>query len=948
MTSSTTIEAVGTSGTLNGVTLDGTLEINGASAAVKNGIVLNGVIEVISSADPADNHSTLIFDDSNGPETLSTTSLGHIYFDATLGHLADTSSPGVFNSLNVVGSTLTIAAGVTINGSSGLNVPSSTDAITGLIDNLGSIDEDSGGTLAINFGQGSGSPVGWTNNGAIEVSNGKLELGGAWINNGVISASSNTILYLGDGVVAGAANPDPTGDAWVNNGTINTTGTLVYLGGFLTQGPTNYDPAALGLGTDTVYLIGTFKNALQTLALTPGVTSGSGTWMVSGGQIDGGTVDATAAPLVVSGGALEGVTLSGTLNVLGANATIKDGLVLDGVIELGEAFTLSPVLIFDDTDGPQMLSTTSNGFIDFASSGSLNVFGSTLTIAAGVTIQSDYPLPEPYFPAMDSITGPIDNFGKIKNDSGGIILINYDRGPGSLYTWQDSAGSLIPWTNNGSIEVRIGTLSLGGLLTNNGTITAGIGTTFNLGDSWVAPDPVDPNPTGDAWVNNGTITSGGTNVSLGGNLTWATTNLDLDALGLGKDTVSILGTLDNSSHTLTLTWGVTSVTGSWTLRPGQIDGGTVDERGAALIVESYGILNGVTLIGSPSSEPPSGPSGAPAQLHDPIQAMGPNGRYVDLLYERLLGRAADVQGGTNFVSALDSGQATKAEVVEVILHSQEYLTLEATLLYQGILGRSPDAGGLANSVAMLVAGASSTQLEATLLGSAEYYTNAGGTNAGFFSALYESVLGRKADSIGVQNFEQELAGGASRAMVAQQMLVSPEGVLPEVRSIYESVLNRAADGAGISDFGALLLNGGSPEQIIVQLASSPEFAGLVNGDIGQVFVTQVYQALLGRAPDPAALASDAGAIDAGTMTRLQIVEEIESSTEYRTNEVDNLYQQVLERARTRAVWPALSLFCNKAARFLSWRQSCSPPMSSSLPRAAAPTADSSAPSTRSP
>ena len=132
--------------------------------------------------------------------------------------------------------------------------------------------------------------------------------------------------------------------------------------------------------------------------------------------------------------------------------------------------------------------------------------------------------------------------------------------------------------------------------------------------------------------------------------------------------------------------------------------------------------------------------------------------------------------------------------------------------------------------------------------------------------------------------------------MAQQILVSPEGVLPEVRSIYESILNRAADGEGISDFGALLLNGGSPEQLIVQLASSPEFAGLVNGDVGQVFVTQVYQALLGRAPDPAALALDAAAIDAGTMTRLQIVEEIKGSTEYRTNEVDNLYGQVLNRA----------------------------------------------------
>ena len=41
---------------------------------------------------------------------------------------------------------------------------------------------------------------------------------------------------------------------------------------------------------------------------------------------------------------------------------------------------------------------------------------------------------------------------------------------------------------------------------------------------------------------------------------------------------------------------------------------------------------------------------------------------------------------------------------------------------------------------------------------------------------------------------------------------------------------------------------------------------------------------------------DAGAIDAGTATRLQIVELIQNSTEYRTDEIDNLYQNVLGRA----------------------------------------------------
>ncbi len=900
VTSGTTIVAPGTGGILDGVTLDGSLYILwGGTATIKNGLVLNGTIDVGASGPPGTVVSTpgiilrtsswappssyLTFDDSNGLQTLSTTGQGQIDF----------SGDGGSNSLNVTGSTLTIAAGVTINGSSGVS------SIIGPINNFGSIDEDNGGTVAINFGQGSGAPVGWTNNGAVEVSSGTLELGGAWTNNGTITASSKTSLYLGDSGVAGAADPNPTSDAWVNNGTINTSGTLVYLGGYLTQGPTNFDPAALGLGADTVYLTGTLDNSSHTLTLTPGVTSATGTLIVSSGQIDGGTVDATAVPLDVSGGSLDGVTLDGTLDVLGASATIRGGLVLNGVIVMGDANALSPVLIFDDTDGPQTLSTNSQGSIDFEASSSINIVGSTLTIAAGITIQDDYPTSAPYFASQNTIDGPIDNFGNIDEDNGGIIAINFDQGPGSLYTWEDSAGALVPWTNNGTIEVSKGTLSLGGPWTNNGFITAGSGTTLHLGDIWVAPNAVDPNPTGDAWINNGTISTGGTNVTLGGNLTWSPTNLDLAALGLGADTVSILGTLDNSAHTLTMAPGVTSITGNWTLGPGQIDGGTIDETAAAVLVQSYGTLNGVTLINPPALTTPSdllsGPSGAPAQQHDTVQEMGPNGRYVDLLYQRLLGRIPDVQGGSYFVTALDSGQATQAGVVGDILHSQEYLTREVTQLYQTVLGRAPDAGGLASSIAMLAAGASSTQLEAILLGSAEYFGAAGGTNAGFVSAVYQTVLGRKADAPGALDFALELVGGVSCETVAQQILASPEGASLEVQSTYVTILNRDADSVGLAAGSALLENGGSLQPLIVTLATSSEFAGQVNGDVGQLFVTQVYQSLLGRAPDSAALALGAGAIDAGTATRLQIVEEIQSSTEYRTDEVDAAYQEVLGR-----------------------------------------------------
>jgi hypothetical protein len=456
-----------------------------------------------------------------------------------------------------------------------------------------------------------------------------------------------------------------------------------------------------------------------------------------------------------------------------------------------------------------------------------------------------------------------------------------------------TAGSLIPWTNHGTIAVSKGTLSLGGPWTNNGVITAGNGTTLNLGDSWVGPTALDPNPTGDAWINNGTITTGGTSVALGGNLTWSPTNLDLAALGLGQDTVSVGGTLDNSAHTLTLAPGVTSITGYWVVF-GQVNGGTVDEKAAALVPQGNGKLNDVNLINAPDVLA----TGSSDALHvvDALQSMGPNGQYVDLLYQRLLGRTADVQGGANFVAALDSGQATQAQVVVAILHSQEYLNREVGQLYQTVLGRAPDAGGLAASAALLASGTSSTALEAILLGSAEYYAVAGGTNTGFISAVYQTVLGRNADEVGVQFFSQELAGGLSRAEVAQQILGSSEAASLEIQSSYQTVLHRAADNAGLANGFALLQTGASSQQWIVTLATSAEFVHAANGDVGQSFVVHLYRDLLGRSPDQAGLAWFAAQLDAGTATRTQIVQQLQNSMEYRTDAVAALYQEVLGRA----------------------------------------------------
>jgi uncharacterized protein GlcG (DUF336 family) len=63
-----------------------------------------------------------------------------------------------------------------------------------------------------------------------------------------------------------------------------------------------------------------------------------------------------------------------------------------------------------------------------------------------------------------------------------------------------------------------------------------------------------------------------------------------------------------------------------------------------------------------------------------------------------------------------------------------------------------------------------------------------------------------------------------------------------------------------------------------------------------LFVTQIYHDLLGRDPDPDALAHDTAGLNQGAMTRPQLVRNIESSTEYRADFVQSVYATYLHHA----------------------------------------------------
>jgi hypothetical protein len=145
------------------------------------------------------------------------------------------------------------------------------------------------------------------------------------------------------------------------------------------------------------------------------------------------------------------------------------------------------------------------------------------------------------------------------------------------------------------------------------------------------------------------------------------------------------------------------------------------------------------------------------------------------MYQTLLGRPADTVGQAFWGSQLDNGLMTPTAVALDIEASLEYRSRVVEGLFHQLLNREADPHGLQTYDSMLGSGVLPQQIEATLLGSDEYFaTRAGNTTSRFLEALYHDVLNRDADSSGELAWSQMLANGATRQQVAEAVLDSDE------------------------------------------------------------------------------------------------------------------------------------------------------------------------------
>ncbi len=161
----------------------------------------------------------------------------------------------------------------------------------------------------------------------------------------------------------------------------------------------------------------------------------------------------------------------------------------------------------------------------------------------------------------------------------------------------------------------------------------------------------------------------------------------------------------------------------------------------------------------------------------------------------------------------------------------------------------------------------------------------------FVMQQFRDFLGREGEVSGLNYWVSFLATGGTREQVTAGFIGSSEfyNAYAPVARLYFADFLRIPDYAGLTYWAGQLRTGTSLAAISEAFAASPEFVSRYGGLDNTQFVTQVYQNVLGRAPDPAGLAYWAGQLNGGTLTRGQLMVGFSESAEYGASIANEVY-----------------------------------------------------------
>lgn len=209
--------------------------------------------------------------------------------------------------------------------------------------------------------------------------------------------------------------------------------------------------------------------------------------------------------------------------------------------------------------------------------------------------------------------------------------------------------------------------------------------------------------------------------------------------------------------------------------------------------------------------------------------------YVAGLYLNLLGRPAGPGEVAFWVGALNRG-ASPAQLTQGFTTSDEFRINLIRLDYATLLGRVPGPTEVNIWLRLMRTGLTDERFEAALLGSAEYFSRQGATNATWLAGVYRDVLGRPVDVAGANLWQQQLAFGVSRDGVAGQIVASSEAHGRVVTTVYRQLLSRDPDVVGRTFWVGRLDRGLTLPGFLAEVAASAEYINRTSeGGLDQPF-----------------------------------------------------------------------------------------------------------------
>ncbi len=259
------------------------------------------------------------------------------------------------------------------------------------------------------------------------------------------------------------------------------------------------------------------------------------------------------------------------------------------------------------------------------------------------------------------------------------------------------------------------------------------------------------------------------------------------------------------------------------------------------------------------SEPESAPETDAAVLPASDYANEKSTRgFVYRMYKIVLGREPDEAGFEMWVSSLNRGTKTAADIVYGFFNSAEYKGRNKTNdqivtdCYRAMMNREPDEGGKATWVNRLNVGMTPQVVLYGFVFSKEFTNLASyfGIQRGslaltdprdqnyertyFVYRLYKNCLGRNPDATGLANWCQVLAAGGSGTKVAEGFVFSKEFQgkhltnAQYVEVMYRTMLGREGDEGGKANWTNQLNYKYTREHILNGFMFSPEFKNQCN------------------------------------------------------------------------------------------------------------------------